>query len=235
MNTTQTHVETIAKLIVEFPVRGVWITPNSPATKIPSHGTTSFGEAYAIDFVMINEDDKLRKPYRSNFFRYVLRGVPLHDFYGWGQTVYSPINGQVIAVVNDIEERSKVNPFTDLQYMREATKEYVNNNNKPEIVAGNYVLIRLNETLYALLAHLVKGSIRVLPGQTIEQNQPIGQLGHSGNSTMPHLHMQFMDHFDFSIAQGIPFVFREYEIAENGRWKKINNSIPTTKDIVRRL
>ena len=61
MNTTQTHVETIAKLIVEFPVRGVWITPNSPATKIPSHGTTSFGEAYAIDFVMIDEEDKFSK------------------------------------------------------------------------------------------------------------------------------------------------------------------------------
>jgi murein DD-endopeptidase MepM/ murein hydrolase activator NlpD len=235
MTTAPTKLETIAELIVDFPVRGVWITPNSPGTKIPSHGTTSFGEAYAIDFVMIKGNDKLRKPYRSSFFRYVLKGVPLSDFYGWGQTVYSPINGQVIAVVNDVEERSTVNPFTDLQYMRKATKEYINNNSKPETVAGNYVLIKLNDNQYALLAHLVKGSIRVTPGKTVEKNQPIGRLGHSGNSTMPHLHMQFMDNSDFSIAQGIPFVFSEYEIAEKGRWKKINNSVPTTKDIVRKL
>jgi len=234
MNSTRAYLETIAKLVVDFPVRGVWITPNSPGTKIPSHGTTSYGEAYAIDFVMINGDDKSRKPYRSSFFRYVLKGVPLDDFYGWGQTVYSPIKGQVIAVVNDIEERSNVNPFTDLHYMRKATKEYINNN-KPETVAGNHVIIKLNENQYALLAHLVKGSIQVIPGQTVEKNQPIGQLGHSGNSTMPHLHMQFMDNFDFSIAQGIPFVFSEYEIAKNGKWKKINNSIPTTKDVVRKL
>ena len=235
MNTTQTHIETIAKLVVEFPVRGVWITPNSPGTKIPSHGTTSFGEAYAIDFVMIHAANKSRKPYRSSFFRYVLTGVPLKDFYGWGQTVYSPINGQVIAVVNTIEERSNVNPFTDLQYMRKSTQEYIHNGGKSEIVAGNHVLIRLNEYQYALLAHLVKGSIKVIPGQTVEKNQPIAQLGHSGNSTMPHLHMQFMDNSDFSIAQGIPFVFREYEIEEDGMWKTINNSIPTTKDRVRKL
>ena len=200
MTNTAANLASITELIVDFPVRGVWMTPNSPGTKIPSHGTTSFGEAYAIDFVMINGDDKFRKPYRSSFFRYVLKGVPLNDFYGWGQTVYSPINGQVIAVVNDIEERRKVNPFTDLQYMRMATKEYINNNSKPEIVAGNYVLIKLNDNQYALLAHLVKGSIKVIPGKTVERNQPIGQLGHSGNSTMPHLHMQFMDNSDFSVA-----------------------------------
>jgi murein DD-endopeptidase MepM/ murein hydrolase activator NlpD len=234
MKTTQTYVETIAKLIVEFPVRGVWITPNSPGTRIPSHGTTSFGEAYAIDLVMVKEDAKSRKPYQSNVFRYVLRGVPLKDFYGWGQPVYSPINGQVLAVVNDIEERSNVNPFTDLQYMRKATKAYLSSSLKPEIVAGNYILMKLNENQYALLAHLVKGSIKVIPGQTVERNQPIGQLGHSGNSTMPHLHMQFMDNPDFSIAQGIPFVFSEYEVAENGRWKTLYNSIPTTQEIVRK-
>jgi murein DD-endopeptidase MepM/ murein hydrolase activator NlpD len=235
MNSTQTYVETIAKLIVDFPVRGVWITPNSPGTRVPSHGTTSFGEAYAIDFVMVPGDGRSRKPYRSSFLRYALKGVPLDDFYGWGQTVYSPVSGEVIAAVNDIEERSNVNPFSDLQNMRRATKAYIDNNGEPEIVAGNYILIKLHEKQYALLAHLVKGSIQVIPGQAVERNQPLGQLGHSGNSIMPHLHMQFMDHSDFSIAQGIPFVFREYELAENSRWKTIHNSIPTTNDIVRKL
>jgi murein DD-endopeptidase MepM/ murein hydrolase activator NlpD len=119
--------------------------------------------------------------------------------------------------------------------MRRATRAYIDNNSKPEIVAGNYVLLKLNEKQYALLAHLVKGSIQVIPGQIVERNQPLGQLGHSGNSTMPHLHMQFMDHSDFSITQGIPFVFREYELAENSGWKTIHNSIPTTKEIVRKL
>ena len=234
MNTPQTQIQKIAELVVEFPVRGFWIAPNSPGTKVPSHGTTSFGEAYAIDLVMINGADKSKKPYRSSFFRYLLQGVPLSDFYGWGQTVHSPVNGQVIDVVNDIEERNRVNPFTDLRYMRKATKEYINNG-KPETVAGNYVLIKLNEHQYALLAHMVKGSIKVFPGASVERDQPIGQLGHSGNSTMPHLHMQLMDSSDFSVARGIPFVFREYEIAENGKWKTINNSVPTTKDIVRKL
>lgn len=235
MNATQKHIETIAELIIDFPVRGVWITPNSPGTRIPSHGTSSFGEAYAIDFVMIDRDGKSRKPYRSSFFHYIAKGVPLNDFYGWGQTVYAPVDGQVISVVNNIEERSIAHPFSDLQYMRKATKEYNNNHHKPEIVAGNHVLMKLNDHQYALLAHLLTGSIQVAPGQMVERNQPVGQLGHSGNSTMPHLHMQFMDSPDYSIAKGIPFVFGEYEIAENGRWKKVMNSIPTTNDVVRNI
>ncbi len=235
MSDTQAYLESIAELVVDFPVRGVWITPNSPGTKIPSHGTSSFGEAYAIDFVMIAGDQLSRKPYRSSFLRYLFRGVPLHDFYGWGQTVFSPVDSQVIAVVNDVEERSNVNPFTDLQYMRKATKEYMNTQAKPETIAGNHVLIQIGDHRYALLVHLVKGSIEVAPGQTLERGQPVGQLGHSGNSTMPHLHMQFMDHPDFSVAQAIPFVFSEYEIWEKDGWKRIDHSIPTTKDIVRKL
>jgi murein DD-endopeptidase MepM/ murein hydrolase activator NlpD len=235
MKTTQAYLQSIAELIVDFPVRGVWMTPNSPGTRIPSHGTASFGEAYAIDFVKINEDARSRKPYRSSFLRYLFKGVPLNDFYGWGQTVYSPVDGRVMAVVNDIEERSNVNPFTDLQYMRKATREYMNSSGKPESVAGNHILIESNNHQYGLLAHLVKGSIQVIPGQTVERNQPIGRLGHSGNSTMPHLHMQFMNSTDFSVAQGIPFVFREYEIWENGRWKRMDRSMPTTKDVVRKL
>jgi len=61
------------------------------------------------------------------------------------------------------------------------------------------------------------------------------QGGHSGKSTMPHLHVQFMDHPDFSIAQGFPFLFSEYEIWANNRWEGIRHSSPTTKDIVRKL
>jgi len=198
-------------LLISMPVHGIWITPNTPGSKVPSHGTSDFGESYAIDFVMLNEANNIKKPYRSSILRYIITGVPLNDFYGWGQTIYSPVEGEILAIENDVEERQKVNPFSDLEYMRKATKTFIATRKDPRIIAGNYVLIRINKGEYALLAHLVKGSVQVKKGERIKIGQIIGKLGHSGNSTMPHLHMQFMDSDDFNVAKGIPFRIREYD------------------------
>lgn len=32
-------IESREPIIVEFPLRGEWLSPNTPGTKIPSHGT----------------------------------------------------------------------------------------------------------------------------------------------------------------------------------------------------
>lgn len=220
-------------LIITMPVHGIWITPNTPGSKVPSHGTSDFGESYAIDFVMLNDAKGIKKPYRSSILKYIFRGVRLGDFYGWGQPVYSPIDGKVLAIENDVAERQIVNPFTDLRHVRKATREYISSRRFPEKIAGNYVLLEIGKSQYALLAHLVKGSIIVKPGESVEIGQVIGKLGHSGNSTMPHLHMQFMNGDDFNTARGIPFKIKEYEVFKNGKWEKVNDSIPTDKDIIR--
>lgn len=220
-------------LIITMPVHGIWITPNTPGSRVPSHGTSDFGESYAIDFVMINDAKGIKKPYKSNPIKYVMSGVPLSDFYGWGQSIYSPIDGKVLAIENNVPERQIVNPFTDLQYMREATREYISTRKNPEKIAGNYVLLEISNGKYALLAHLLKGSVVVKPGDSVEIGEVIGKLGHSGNSTMPHLHMQFMNSPDFNIAKGIPFKIKEYEIFKAGNWQKVNDSIPTDNDVIR--
>lgn len=220
-------------IAVEFPLHGVWITPNTPGTTVPSHGTTKYGESYAIDFVMVNDDDPLKKAYKKSFFTYLLFGLNLSDFYGWGQTVYAPIDGEVVSVVTSIEERNPVKISDDIRNMITVTNKYAKDENSPALVAGNHILIQSSTDLYLLLAHMKKGSIIVKPGQKIHVGQPLGQLGHSGNSTMPHLHMQFMDSQNFKIAEGVPFVFRKYEVKKNNEWKTVYNSLPTTTDTIR--
>jgi len=220
-------------LKVSFPLKGIYITPNTPGSKIPSHGTDSFGETYAIDFVMIEENDKLRKPYRKSFFKYFIKGLDLEDFYGWGQTVYSPVSGEVIEVKNDIDERNPVKILNDLNNTMKVTKEFIDTGASPEIITGNYVMIKISENKYALLAHLKKGSVNVVVGQKINVHDIIGELGHSGNSTMPHLHMQFMNSKDYKIAKGLPFVFDSYELKQGNRWIKMYNSVPRKQDIIR--
>ncbi|HUW71251.1 MAG TPA: M23 family metallopeptidase [bacterium] len=220
-------------LIVNFPLRGVCISPNSPGSKIPSHGISKFGEEYAIDFVMINENSKIKKPYRKSIFQYIFKGLDLNDFYGYGQDIYSPVSGEVIGVESNIEERNPVNIFKDYMNTVRVTKEYLENSTIPKEITGNYVMIKVNENIYALLVHLKKGSIKVKVGQKISTNEVIGQLGHSGNSTMPHLHMQFMNSPDFKVAKGIPFVFESYEVKQYNNWVKMKNLVPKVKDIIR--
>ncbi|MBP1762425.1 MAG: family metallopeptidase, partial [Firmicutes bacterium] len=43
-----------APIIVEFPLRGEWLSPNTPGTKIPSHGTDQLGTRYAYDFIQVD-------------------------------------------------------------------------------------------------------------------------------------------------------------------------------------
>ncbi len=220
-------------LIVSFPLRGVYISPNTPGSKVPSHGTSSFGEEYAIDFVMINENDILRKPYRKSFLEYVFKGLKLEDFYGWGQTIYSPVNGVVVDIENNISERNPVNIFNDLKNTMKVTKEYIKEGASSKIITGNYVIIKIDDNKYSLLAHLKKGSVNVKIGQIINENDVIGQLGHSGNSTMPHLHMQFMNSMDYKVAKGIPFLIKSYEIKINNKWVVVQNVLPKVKDVIR--
>jgi hypothetical protein len=55
---------------------------------------------------------------------------------------------------------------------------------------GNYVIIRLDQGNFALLAHLQRGSIAVKPGMRVEIGTRLGAVGNSGRSPIPHLHLQ---------------------------------------------
>jgi hypothetical protein len=58
----------------------------------------------------------------------------------------------------------------------------------PTARAGNFVLVRCG-AFDVLLAHFRKGSLRVKPGDVVSPGQPVGALGNSGASDMPHLHI----------------------------------------------
>jgi hypothetical protein len=94
------------------------------------------------------------------------------DYPIFSEKVYSPMEGVIFKVVNDIYDNL---PFSG---------NYPYN-------TGNTVVIKKDQ-YYFLLGHLKKGSIVVQEGDSVRRNAFIGEAGNSGMSERPHLHMQLM-------------------------------------------
>ncbi len=219
-------------VLLQIPVHAYFICPNTPGSKIPSHGIDKYGVEYAIDFVIVADNANSPKPYRSSFFTYISQGLPLSDFHGWGIDVYSPVKGIVVQVVDGIDERNPVNVINDVRYAARITQSYNDNLVDSTSLLGNNVIIETENSEYIVLAHLQKYSIIVKPGQSVDVSSVVGKLGHSGNSTMPHLHLQAMDNLDFRKAKGIPIIFSQYFAIQNGKAVDIHDSIPLKNQIM---
>ena len=212
---------------IDLPVRGTWITPNTPGKKIPSHGTDKYGETYAYDFVGVDANSKSNKFYDSTVLSYLINGIPLDKCYGWGSNVYAPFDGEVVKVEDGVIERNPVRLKNDIGYMRRITKLFLSGEAEYREVAGNYIIMIKSEGIYALFAHLKENSICVKEGEIIKSGQLLAKVGHSGNSIAPHLHFQLMDNIDPKKSSGIPCGFRNYEEFRNGKCVQIDSGIPS--------
>jgi len=97
-------------------------------------------------------------------------GNSLDSFLSYGQDVMAPADGMVTTAVDGLPDQI---PGT----IRFAP------------VYGNHVIIDTgSETI--LLAHLRPGTVAVAVGDPVRSGQLLGQVGNSGNSTTPHLHLQ---------------------------------------------
>lgn len=220
-------------IIAAFPLRGEWLSPNTPGTKIPSHGTDRFGTRYAYDFIQVDWKRKGRPAYRVSFLHYLLFGVPLKEYYCWGQNVYAPCGWIVLRAEDGCEERPRTHFLSDLVNAYKNAHYFDPAKDDVQQVAGNYIILQCGKNVYAALVHLQKGSISVTPGQKISKGDLLGRVGHSGNSFAPHLHFQLMDSSDIATANGIPCAFEKYEVCQNGVWTPVSNGIPTNKDKIR--
>ena len=220
-------------IIVEFPLRGEWLSPNTPGTRIPSHGTNQLGTRYAYDFIQVDWERKGLPAYRVSFAQYIFLGVPLNEYYCWGQDVYAPCDGTIIQAEDGYEERTRTNLLSDMSGAYKIAHFFDPRKDDTQSVAGNYIIMECGESVYAALVHLQTGSIQVSAGQSVKKGEVIGRVGHSGNSFAPHLHFQLMDSSDILAANGLPCVFEQYEVFQDGEWQKVVNGIPTDKDRIR--
>lgn len=182
---------------VRAPVVGSWSAINSPADKVPSHGLHAYGQSYAIDFVHAPDG-----PYAPDIgWSPVTR--PPDEFSGFGQPVVAPADGVVVRVHDrERDHRTRASWPGLLLFFAEG---FVRELGGPRRTMGNHVVLELRPGVYAVVAHLRRGSVRVRVGERVEAGAPLGECGNSGSSTEPHVHFQLMDRPGAVLAAGLPF------------------------------
>ena len=224
----------IEQVIVRFPLSGEWCAVNTPGFKVPSHGTNRFGQRYAYDFIQIDwSRENGYKFYRGSMLQGLLFGVSLKDTYCWSKPIYAPFDGEVVEAKDGCSERNPVHILRDLAVIvRNAFIFSAESNEDLRSVLGNYIILKSGDIL-ALIAHARDGSIKISKGERVSEGQELAQVGHSGNSSAPHLHFQLMDKSDLLEAKGLPCCFKKYESYQNGKWKTVVNGIPGKRERIR--
>ena len=189
--------------MLDLPFRGLWMARNSPARKIPSHGTRALGVTYAVDFVGVDA----RGLPAPRTWRTVLAVEAPEGFSGFGRPILAPVAGTVVAAHDGEPDHSaRRSQLTLVPYVLGQAKRV---RKGVAAVAGNHVVIALGpDGPFVLLAHLRRGSVRVAPGDAVAVGDQVAECGNSGNSTQPHVHVQVTDSLDWPRATGLPMAFR---------------------------
>ena len=186
-------------LDMNYPFTGRWLVQNSPANRVPSHGTRLFATSYAIDFVPVDDSGR-SAPFT---FGSLLRPEPPENFVGFGRSVLSPVAGTVVASHDTERDHLSYRGMSSIGYTltqkRRAEAGWL-------ALAGNHVMIRCDGGV-VVLCHLQRRSTRVRVGQHVEIGEEIGLCGNSGNSTEPHVHVQAIDSVDIEHAAAVPITF----------------------------
>lgn len=118
----------------------------------------------------------------------------LREFGVFESPVYAPVGGNVVAVENGVLDNAV-------------------GGNHPEANWGNHIILRADGGYHVMLAHFQCGSVAVAVGQRVKAGDYLGNVGNSGRSPVPHLHV----HVQAGAVAGaptMPFVLKHYIEAE---------------------
>jgi Peptidase family M23 len=222
----------IESVVLTMPFRGTWRARNSPARRVPSHGTHMFATTYAMDFIAVEEGrTALRRDWRT-----LLATEPVERFFAFGLPIVAPATGRVVSVHDgEGDHVARRSQFARASY---ALTQAARARAGAGALAGNHVILELPDRgVHVVLAHLRAGSIRVAAGESVAMGQELAACGNSGNSTQPHLHIQAMDAADPYTARGLPMSFRNYRTwrRSGGPPVAVEQGIPHESEVVEPL
>jgi murein DD-endopeptidase len=150
--------------------------------------------------------------------RYTIDFVKLDDA---GRTAHGDVDavGKALGYGADVLAVSDATVAALRDDMPEAARVSARVKHRQEDAAGNYVSLDLGGGRFAVYEHLKPGSVRVRLGDRVRRGEVVGQVGFTGDSTGPHLHLHVGDAASPLAAEGRPFVFGRFEVV--GRYPAI--------------
>lgn len=119
------------------------------------------------------------------------------SYYCYGAPLLAAADGIVVSAVDEFPDN---NPVGHIIPAVQNTKN----------AAGNYISLSIGDGQYLFYAHVKPGSMKVKVGDKVKRGQVIGQLGNSGSSTAPHLHIELANANSILGAEGIPYTFDQF-------------------------
>jgi hypothetical protein len=198
---------------LHFPLVGSWGVSNARTT------THSLGIQFGFD--LIAQQDFYERPPRRQW--------QLEEFASFGQPVFAPVDGTVVAAVGD---QPDFPPTPGKASLGDAPPDARH--------CGNYVIIAAGPQEYVVMCHVKCDSLSVKSGDRVREGQQIAQVGNSGNTSQPHLHIEMLDELpdltkmgtlDFA-ASGLPFGFKG-AVRQRDRAGKSANIVPRRLEVLR--
>jgi murein DD-endopeptidase MepM/ murein hydrolase activator NlpD len=132
----------------------------SSAITNPFHSL--YGNELALDIVRLN-----RPGNRADG----IAPRALEGYRSFGETLLSPCRGSIASVRDGLPNNAPGHPDTGHP-------------------AGNHIVLNCAGGGDVLMAHLKRGSIQVAPGDVVATGQRLAEIGNSGNTLEPHLHIE---------------------------------------------
>jgi biotin carboxyl carrier protein len=167
------------QILIAFPGEGDWSVGQGGPSVLTNAHIPYANQRYALDLVKVGPDGKAFKG----------DGRQLPDYFSWGQAVRAPLSGKVT-------EAEKTYPDNEPGRFDDRDSR------------GNHVLIRSGAGEIVLLAHLRKESVLVEEGDWVQEGQVIAEVGNSGNTSAPHLHIDASRATQSGLVS-VPMVFKE--------------------------
>ncbi|MHA1185348.1 MAG: M23 family metallopeptidase [Candidatus Heimdallarchaeota archaeon] len=179
---------------------------------------------FGMDFTVLGEDGNTRTMTEDEKDKnYDFHFTNIKNFYTHEAPVYAPAEGEIVDIVDDLEDLYDTPFDSDTAFKENRIKE----------VAGNYIIIKHNETEYSHLFHNLKGSCKVKLGDVVKRDQEIAKVGFSGAATVySHLHYQFLDGCDFLTAKELPVKFSNVILWQGSEKRSYDELVINTGDII---
>jgi hypothetical protein len=169
-----------AEVRIAPPFEGAWVVLQGGDSPLQNHHLVAYNQHFALDLVRLKDG------------RIFADGDGNAAVHSWEEPLTSPADGTVVLARGGMEDADGANFVTEL-----------------EDAAGNVVVIELDSGHFVVLAHLRQGTLRVREGDRVRTGDPLALVGNSGNTTMPHLHLQVQTHPDLwdEDNRSVPFAF----------------------------